>query len=169
MCILNFFKLSRQEVDGILSVVSTLLPPTESLAAAAKGGLLIPAVSIPCTGLSSHDDAGAQYSLYKYITSTLQSTNFNNLSSAVGVASNPSFLSWILSRTAWRFSKSCETKSKMESLGLRLLEVAAYLHSHVSRHLVKLAGVYCQGNTWPNRLKTGGKYAAATDAMMLVS
>ena len=88
---------------------------------------------------------------------------------AVGVASNPSFLSWILSRTAWRFSKSCETKSKMESLGLRLLEVAAYLHSHVSRHLVKLAGVYCQGNIWPTRLKTGAKYAAATDAMMLVS
>ena len=67
-----FSKLSRQEVDGILSVVSTLLPPTESLAAAAKGGLLIPAVSIPHTGLSSHDDARAQYSLYKYIASTLQ-------------------------------------------------------------------------------------------------
>ena len=110
MCIFDFFKLSRQEVDGVLSVVSTLLPPTGSLAAAAKGGLLVPAVSIPRTGLSSHDDARAQYSLYKYIASTLQSTDLDNLSSAVGVASNPSFLSWILSRTAWRFSQKLQDK-----------------------------------------------------------
>ena len=60
-----------------VSVVLTLLPQTESLAAAAKGELLIPAVSIPRTGLSTHDDTGgnwAQYSLYKYIACTLQTT-----------------------------------------------------------------------------------------------
>jgi len=37
----------------------------------------------------------------------VSSTDFDNLSSAVGVASNPSFPSQILSRTAWRiFSKA---------------------------------------------------------------
>ena len=61
------------------------------------------------------------------------STDFDNLSSAVGVALIPTFLSQILSCTAWRFSPKLQDKSRTESLGSRLLEVVSCLHSHVSR------------------------------------
>ena len=40
----------------------------------------------------------------------VSSTDFDNLSSAVGVASNLTFLSQILSRTAWRFSPKLRDK-----------------------------------------------------------
>ena len=44
-------------------------------------------------------------------------TNFDNLSSTVGVASNPSFLSRILSHTAWRFSLKLRDKIRDEKPG----------------------------------------------------
>ena len=59
---------SRQVVDGILSVVSTLLPPLNRLPAAAKGGLLIPANYLfLAASLSSHDNAGAQLGAVQFL------------------------------------------------------------------------------------------------------
>ena len=57
-------------------------------------------------------------------------TDFDNLSSAVRVASNPGFPSQILSCSLE--IQSCETKTRMENLGLRLLQVVSCLLSHLS-------------------------------------
>ena len=81
-------------------------------------------------------------------------TDFDNLSSTVGVASNPSFLSRVLSRTA-RFSLKLEDKIRDEKPGFEVMKVAACIHWHVSR--LELAAVYCQrleDNTQPSRLSS---------------
>ena len=52
--------------------------------------------------------------------------------SAVGVASNPSFPSQILSHTAWRFSPKLQDKIRNEKPGFEaILEVVSCLHSHL--------------------------------------
>ena len=88
--------------------------------------------------------------------------------SAVGVASNPSFPSQILSHTAWRFSPKLQDKILDGILGFEaILEVVACLHSHLRPNWTQLGNNTGKGwtathNHLVHRLKTGDTAVAKT-------
>ena len=70
-------------------------------------------------GINNPHLAAAASDSVAIVTSKLL-TDFDNLSSAVGLALNPSFLFPILSRTAWRFSPKLRDKIRDGKPGFKV-------------------------------------------------